>query len=52
MKIKYFCFVLLLIIWMIVSFLLAISFIGIIVLLDEDSIWMKIPDKLLDIFKN
>lgn len=47
---KYFTAMLLLIFWMIATLLLAISFIGIIVLVDEDSTWMDFPKKLLSVF--
>ena len=47
---KYIASTLLLIVWMVFTLLLAVSFIGIFVLIDEDSFWMEIPEKLLNVF--
>lgn len=49
-QMKYFAAALLLIVWMAATFLLAITIIGIIVIVDEDSAWMKFPEKLLAVF--
>lgn len=50
---KYFCISLILIIWMIITLILAISIIGGVILFmaDEDSEWLKIPDNLIELLK-
>lgn len=40
---------LLLMFWMVATLLLVISILGIIVLVDEDSVWMDLPKKLLSV---
>lgn len=47
---KYFTAMLLLMFWMIATLLLAISVLGLIVLMDEDSSWMDLPKKLVSVF--
>lgn len=49
---KYFTATLLLIFWMVATFLLAISFLGLILLIQEDSPWMAFPKKLLSVFRS
>ena len=49
-RMKYFTAMLLLMFWMVATFLLTISILGLIVLLDEDSAWMEFPKKLLSVF--
>jgi len=49
-QMKYFTAMLLLMFWMVATFLLAISVLGLMVLLDHDSAWMDFPEKLLSVF--
>lgn len=43
---------LLLMVWIVATVLLAISFLGLIVLIDHDSAWMDFPKKLLSVFES
>ena len=49
---KYISAMLLLIIWMVITFLLAISIIGLITLYEDDSPWMQISKNLCSVFKS
>jgi uncharacterized BrkB/YihY/UPF0761 family membrane protein len=49
---KYISATLLLVFWMILTVLLVITFLGIIVVIDEDSDWMEFPKKLLPVFRD
>lgn len=40
--------ILLLIVWIMATLILALSIIGLVVLMDEDSTWMEFPIKILD----
>lgn len=49
---KYFTAMLLLMFWMVATFLLVITVIGLILLLDQDGTWMSFPKKLLSVFES
>lgn len=49
---KYLSAALLLVVWMGATLLLTITLIGLIVILEEDSVWMKIPEKLIAVFSH
>ncbi len=47
---KYLAAAILLIVWMAITLCLALTLIGIVIMVDENSDWMKIPKKLLYVF--
>lgn len=49
---KYITATILLILWMIGTICLVISFLGIVVLIDEGNQWMNFPKKLLAVFED